>query len=414
MTCTECTCAALTVGAVGWNCVTSNNTCQLISNYSASDFHWAKITNGSFRFTTFPPEPSTTTSMLTSTSTTSSSTSTTSSSTTSSSTSTTSTSTTTTAFTFQWNSTGNTVAGSAVGTSGTTANQLSEPYILKFDSSNALYISDSTNNRIQKWIIGSSNGTTVAGLATGVPGSSSNTLKLPVGLALDSLDNMYVSDKGNNRIMYWQSGASSGTLVAGTGSTGNANNQFNEPNVIERDSSTGTLYISDVNNQRIMRYLSNASSGTVVAGGNGAGTGLNQLYSPYGFTFDSSTNSLIIANYHNHNVVRWVIGASTWTILAGSTSGTSGTSPILLNQPVGVTLDYYGNMYVADSGNHRIQFYLAGQSNGTTIAGRTGLSGTLPTLLYKPYSVILDSQFNLYVADTYNNRVQKFAYYSIT
>ncbi|CAF1219414.1 unnamed protein product [Adineta steineri] len=425
MTCTECTCAALTVGAVGWNCVTSNNTCQLITNYSASDFHWAKITNGSFRFTTFPPEPSTTTSMLTSTSTTSSSTtstSTTSSSTTSSSTtststtssSTTSTSTTTTAFTFQWNSTGNTVAGSATGIPNATASQLSEPYILRFDSSNALYISDTINNRIQKWIIGSSNGTTVAGLASGVSGSSSNTLKLPVGFVLDSLDNMYVSDKGNNRIMYWQSGASSGSLIAGTGSTGNANNQFNEPNVIERDPSTGTLYISDVNNHRIMRYLSNASSGTVVAGGNGAGTGLNQLYSPYGFTFDSSTNSLIIANYHNHNVVHWVIGASNWTILAGSTVGTSGSSSILLNQPVGVTLDRYGNIYVADSANHRIQFYLAGQSNGTTIAGRTGLSGTLPTLLHTPYSMILDSQFNLYVADTYNNRVQKFSYYSIT
>ncbi|CAF4282370.1 unnamed protein product, partial [Adineta steineri] len=210
-----------------------------------------------------------------------------------------------TAFTFQWNSTGNTVAGSATGIPNATASQLNQPYILKFDSSNALYISDSINNRIQRWIIGNSNGSTIAGLASGISGSSSNTLKLPVGLALDSLDNMYVSDKGNNRIMYWQSGASSGTLVAGTGSIGNANNQFNEPNVIECDPSTGS---------------------TVVAGGNGAGTGLNQLYSPYGFTFDSSTNSLIIANYHNHNVVRWVIGACTWTILAGSTSGTRGTS----------------------------------------------------------------------------------------
>ncbi|CAF4335385.1 unnamed protein product, partial [Adineta steineri] len=92
MTCTECTCAALTVGAVGWNCVTSNNTCQLISNYSASEFYWEKITNGSFRFTTFPPEPSTTTSMSTSTT----SSSTTLSSTISSSTSTSTTSSSTT------------------------------------------------------------------------------------------------------------------------------------------------------------------------------------------------------------------------------------------------------------------------------------------------------------------------------
>ncbi|CAF4368107.1 unnamed protein product, partial [Adineta steineri] len=72
------------------------------------------------------------------------------------------------------------------------------------------------NNRIQKWIIGSSNGTTVAGLASGASGSLSNTLNSPVGLALDSANNMYVSDKGNNRVMFWQSGALSGSLIAGT------------------------------------------------------------------------------------------------------------------------------------------------------------------------------------------------------
>ncbi|CAF1165353.1 unnamed protein product [Adineta steineri] len=376
MTCTECTCAALTVGAVGWNCVTSNNTCQLISNYSASGFHWEKITNGSFRFTTFPPEPSTTTPSSTT------STSTTSSSTTSTSTSTTSSSTTTTAFTFQWNFTATTVAGSAAGTSGTAASQLNEPYVLEFDSSNALYISDMNNNRIQKWIIGSSNGTTVAGLASGASGSTSNTLNSPVGLALDSANNMYVSDKGNNRVMFWQSGASSGSLIAGTGSSGSANNQFNAPIMIDRDPSTGTLYISDGKNHRIMRYLSNATSGTVVAGNNGAGTGSTQLNYPYGFIFDSSTNSLLIANLHNNNVVRWVIGASNWTILAGSIVGTGGSTSILLNQPVGITLDYYGNMYVADSGNHRIQFFLAGQSSATTIAGSTGVSVIIQILPY--------------------------------
>ncbi|CAF3807769.1 unnamed protein product, partial [Adineta steineri] len=365
MTCTECTCAALTVGAVGWNCVTSNNTCQLISNYSVSDFHWEKITNGSFRFTTFPPEPSTTTSTSISTSTTSSSTT---------STSTTSSPTTTTAFTFQWNFTATTVAGSAAGTSGTAASQLNEPYILKFDSSNALYISDMSNNRIQKLIIGSLNGTTVAGLASGASGSLSNTLNSPVGLALDSANNMYVSDKGNNRVMFWQSGASSGSLIAGTGAAGTANNQFNAPVMIDRDPSTGTLYISDGKNHRIMRYLSNATSGTVVAGNNGPGAGSTQLNYPYGFIFDSSTNSLLIANLHNNNVVRWVIGASNWTILAGSIVGTGGSTSILLNQPVGITLDYYGNMYVADSGNHRIQFFLAGQSSATTIAESTGVS----------------------------------------
>ena len=57
MTCTQCTCSALTAGAVGCNCVTSNETCQLISNYSSTDGHLVRTINGSFFFQQFPPEP---------------------------------------------------------------------------------------------------------------------------------------------------------------------------------------------------------------------------------------------------------------------------------------------------------------------------------------------------------------------
>jgi hypothetical protein len=70
-----------------------------------------------------------------------------------------------------------------------------------------------------------------------------------------------------------------------------------------------------------------------------------------------------------------------------------------------------GNMYVADGFNYRIQFYYAGQSNGTTIAGITGVTGNNTTTLSTPLSVALDSQLNLYVVDTYNHRVQKFLRY---
>jgi hypothetical protein len=65
-----------------------------------------------------------------------------------------------------------------------------------------------------------------------------------------------------------------------------------------------------------------------------------------------------------------------------------------------------GNLYVADRDNHRIQFFLVGQSNGTTIAGITGISGTNSTLLNVPRSLALDNQLNLYVVDTSNHRIQ--------
>ena len=70
-----------------------------------------------------------------------------------------------------------------------------------------------------------------------------------------------------------------------------------------------------------------------------------------------------------------------------------------------------GNIYVADSNNHRIQMFLANQSNDTTIAGVTDVLGTNSTHLKIPYWLTLDNQLNLYVSDTFNHRVQKFLRY---
>ena len=68
-------------------------------------------------------------------------------------------------------------------------------------------------------------------------------------------------------------------------------------------------------------------------------------------------------------------------------------------------------MYIADKDNYRIQLFMAGQSEGITIAGVTNVFGNNSTLLYQQWSVRLDNQLNLYVADTENHRIQKFLRY---
>ena len=194
------------------------------------------------------------------------------------------------------------------------------------------------------------------------------------------------------------------------GTAGSANNQLWDPFGLARDPSSGTLYVADASNHRIMRYLSGASSGTVVGGGNGQGTGSTQLWYPRGLYFESSSNSLLIANNRAHNILRWVIGASSWTLVVGSSIGAFGSTPTTLSYPTDVTFDSVGNMYVSDEGNQRIQFYLPGQINGTTMFGVTNVQGNNATLFNTPSSVIVDSQFNVYVADYYNARVQKFVH----
>lgn len=193
------------------------------------------------------------------------------------------------------------------------------------------------------------------------------------------------------------------------GVPGVTDDRLNYPYSLARDPSTNTIYITDTSNHRVMRYFSGATSGDRVAGDSTAGTGATQLYSPMGICYDAASNSLIIVNYSANNVVRWIIGASVWTPLAGSSIGIAGTSSTLLQQPIDCVLDSMNNLYVADSVNNRIQLFLAGQSNGTTIAGMS--SGSNPTQLSSPYSLVLDANLNLYVADTGNHRVQKFNRY---
>ncbi|CAF2249519.1 unnamed protein product [Rotaria magnacalcarata] len=318
--------------------------------------------------------------------------------------------TTNTSLGFRWYTTGSIVAGSGA-PSGLASNQLYNPMSLAFGASNELYVADYYNNRIQKWVIGGTAGITVAGQPDAVSGSTSIYLNLAAGVALDSGDNLYVSDSGNHRVQLWLNGSTSGTTIAGTGTLGSSFTQLYTPRGLARDSSTGTLYIADSGNHRIMSYASGASSGTVAAGGNGAGTLTTQLYTPTGVYLDSSTNSLFIANLGANNIVCWVLGATGWTLVAGHPAGSLGSTSTLLYSPYGLTLDSMGNVYVADTSNDRIQFFLAGQTNATTIAGVTGIAGATNQLLYFPYAVALDSTLNLYVVDTWNYRILKFQRY---
>jgi len=115
-----------------------------------------------------------------------------------------------------WNSTGKIVAGSENST-GTNATQLAAPTGLAIDSSRTLYIADRDNNRVQKWLNGASSGTTVAGSASGVSGSTVQYLNVPRDVELDSSNNVYIPDAANHRVVFWPVGASSCIVVAGNG-----------------------------------------------------------------------------------------------------------------------------------------------------------------------------------------------------
>jgi len=114
----------------------------------------------------------------------------------------------------RWNTVGVTVAGIS-GQFGAANNQLNTPAKIAIDLSDSLYIADFNNQRVQKYLLNATTGTTVAGNETA--GNTSTQLNYPTDVAVDSNYNIYVADTNNQRIQLWNAGASVGLMVAGLG-----------------------------------------------------------------------------------------------------------------------------------------------------------------------------------------------------
>ena len=115
----------------------------------------------------------------------------------------------------RWNTTGITIAG-VTNQSGNASNKLYLPYGIILDWSNTLYITDKSNHRVQKYLRDASFGETVAGQKTGLNGASSSFLSLPTDLGVETNGDIYVSDTSNHRVQLWASGSTAGVTVAGT------------------------------------------------------------------------------------------------------------------------------------------------------------------------------------------------------
>jgi len=80
-------------------------------------------------------------------------------------------------------------------------------------------VADRFNQRVQKYIRGSSNGTTVAGQANATTCSSYQCLWRPSSIALDDNENIFISEERNHTVVLWKKDATIGELAAGTGTT---------------------------------------------------------------------------------------------------------------------------------------------------------------------------------------------------
>lgn len=113
---------------------------------------------------------------------------------------------------------------------------------------------------------------------------------------------------------------------------------------------------------------------------------------------------MYISNQESHSVVEWIKGDSRAHHIVAGMPGSSGSSSTRLNNPKGIILDHDQNLYVADSENDRIQRFCLYSTQGITIAGE----GAHGTQLNGPSGIAFDAALNLYVVDTSNSRIERF------
>ncbi len=258
--------------------------------------------------------------------------------------------------------------------------------------------------------------TTFAGSSYGFEEGTGTAAKLaqPYNVATDAAGNVYISDTNNHRIRKITPEGVVSTLAGGTqgdaDGTG-AEAQFNYPYGVATDSE-GNVYVADTHNHKVKK-ITPAGVVTTIAGSTGGhadGTGSEaKFYYLTGVTVDANKN-IYVADKDNHKV-RKVTPAGVVTTLAGAASGfADGTgSAAQFNQPYDVAVDSDGNVYVADAGNHKIR-KITQAGVVTTFAGSTqgdaNGTGTAAQFNY-PYGVAIDGSNNVYVADTFSQKVKK-------
>ncbi|CAF1417026.1 unnamed protein product [Adineta steineri] len=271
-------------------------------------------------------------------------------------------------------------------------NQLYHPFGISVDKNKNIFIADFNNHRIVEWEYNATAGQIMAG--RNEQGNRMDQLNHPTDVIVDQQNySIIIADRGNRRVIQWLNQTQQ-VLIDNIDCARLAmhRNEF--------------VYVSDCEKNEVRRWKMGEynNEGVIVAGGNDKGNQLNQLNKP-SFIFVDEDQSVYVSDTNNHRVMKWRIGAEEGRIVAGGNG--DGRNLNQLYHPQGIIVDHLGQIYVADSQNHRVMRWCEGNEVGEIIIGGNGF-GNRSNQLSCPCGLSFDEEGNFYVADNFNHRIQKF------
>lgn len=244
----------------------------------------------------------------------------------------------------------------------------------------------------------------------------------PIGIAVDSSGNFYVTDTGNHVIRKITPDGTVTTFVGSAGAMGSvdgtgANARFSYPWGLVADAS-GNLYVCDSGNHTIRKITPagqvSTFAGTAGQSGSDDGTAAAARFNrPSSIAIDA-TGNLYVTDYSN-STVRKITPAGVVTTLAGSPEqfgyADGQGSSARFNYPDGIAVDANGYAWISDSNNHVIR-RLSPSGDVTTVAGSPGVAGAsdgtgAQARFNNPVGIATGSDGALYIVDNDNNAVRK-------
>jgi RHS repeat-associated protein len=319
------------------------------------------------------------------------------------------------------------------GTSGSENGQLKEPQSITIDSEKRLWVTDTGNNRVEKFnatgtyltqytrvtesctppnlvkpdatALDSSGNTWVADTGAsrvveltatgeylktvGFEGTGNGQFKEPRGIAIDKENHVWIADTGNNRL---EELSSTGAFIRAVGYEGTGNAQFKKPTGLAT-TSEGAVWVADTGNSRIQEI---SASGTYLRKTEG-------LEKPEDITLDAKGHVWITAGSYAREY------SSTAETLLGSVGG-PGSEEGQFKEPAGLAISGE-NLYVIDRGNNRVQKFRVTEKEGklsSEYLTMFGLAGSGNGQLKSPEGIAIDKEAHVLVADAANNRLEQF------